>query len=71
MGEKSLSFNEAPLLLVLRFPGESQIHKAGGSLETSNVLDLSLLLPSRFPDLHSADIRKKDQTADRFPGLFL
>ena len=71
MGEKSLSFNEAPLILVLRFPGKSQIHKTRCSLETSNVLDLSFLLPSRFPYLHSADICKKNQTADRFFGLFL
>ena len=71
MGEKSLSFNEAPLILVLRFPGKSQIHKTRCSLETSNVLDICLLLPSRLPDLNSANIRKKNQAANRFSRFFI
>jgi hypothetical protein len=60
MGKKSISINEALIFLVRRLDRKSKIHKARHYLEAKTLLDLSILLPPRIPDLSFTNICKKD-----------
>ncbi len=63
MVKTGISFDEATLLLVLRFDIESEIHKAGSDIEAQALLDICILLPTRVPYFSSADLCKEDQAA--------
>lgn len=71
MVKTSLSFHEASFFLVRRPNLKDEIHPTRNHRKTKTLLDIRLLLPSRFPHVSPADLRKKDQVTSRLTRLFL